>query len=1159
MVKRALWWALLGAPGALWASDVVLKLPAGELAGTVDAAWMKSVQRTDYGSFSLLRVPAETYAAQAGRWSGAEVLRDFDQISVGGVRFDPLQMDAADWRRPAKTAGGSGLHLVQLRALPTESDLATLRSSGLRVLQYYPNNAYLVWGDEAAATRARGMPTVRWSGGFSPDWKLSPSLKGRLGKIDNVTVLIHDEGSLSNVLAQIEGIGGRVLQVFKAQPDGALMNAIVSIDAGQLALVNDLPQVLWTEYASPRAEFDDEMSSQIVAGNYNAAGQVTGTGYIPFITNLGLSGQGVTFAISDTGIDYDQPEFAGRIVGGHDYAGCTSAAGRPGDDKSTGGHGTHVAGIVGGAGVVAGGVDANGYHYGIGIAPQVNLVALNPICGGAGTAWPPAGGWQELSRRALLLGAMGSNNSWFTGASGAQGYSAAARTHDFMIRDGDFDTPTTNQPFLMVFSAGNAGSAASTITEPKEAKNIISTGNSLNQRQGSINAMAGSSSRGPALDGRVLPTVTAPGSQIASTRRVAGASQCGTAIGTGAAANYAFCTGTSMASPQVAGLAVLLTQWWRQQNAGATPSPAMLKALLTNGAVDMSGPGPIPNNDEGWGRIHLPGSLATGRQRAYIDQSERLDNIGQVFERTYGVPDSGQGVRITLAWTDAPGAAGANPALVNNLDLEVVAGGQTYRGNVFTNGQSATGGSADNRNNLESVYLPAGVGAVTVRVIATALPGDGVPNSGDATDQDFALVCTNCALEPSFSVSMPSTEAAMCAGASMQREIALGQILGFASPVTMSASGLPAPGVVSFTPNPVTALPGTTMMSVNTTGVAAGNYALTAIGTSGSLTRSSSFPLFLATAPAVAATLTAPANNASNVAIAPTFTWAAAAQAYDYQVQVASDAGFTNIVAQTTTRDTSWTPTQPLNSGSSYFWRVIARNPCPLGVTPELFADGFEPAVSGGGSQAVSSVQSFATQSLPGDCPVGATVTSHYNEGFEAAGLPSGWSQVAGGSGTNSWAVTTAFPQTGTRALQGLTPASVSDQRVQSAEITIPTISGGTQSALLTFWQRQNMERRTAGGCWDGGVIELCNAGGTCTAVTALNLPYDGALTTPNPAAPTPAWCGDPRPYGRTAVNVSSFIGQTLRIRFRVTSDDSVNRPEGWNIDNLEVKSCNAP
>ena len=92
--------------------------------------------------------------------------------------------------------------------------------------------------------------------------------------------------------------------------------------------------------------------------------------------------------------------------------------------------GTHVAGILAGAGVVAGAVDADGYHHGIGVAPKVALVALNPICG-SGDSWPPAGGWQDLSRQALLLGASGSNNSWNSGEPG-QGYPASARTHDFI-------------------------------------------------------------------------------------------------------------------------------------------------------------------------------------------------------------------------------------------------------------------------------------------------------------------------------------------------------------------------------------------------------------------------------------------------------------------------------------------------------------------------------------------------------------------------------------------------------------------------------------------------------------------------------------------------------------------------------------------------------
>ena len=73
---------------------------------------------------------------------------------------------------------------------------------------------------------------------------------------------------------------------------------------------------------------------------------------------------------------------------------------------------------------------------------------------------------------------------------------------------------------------------------------------------------------------------------------------------------------------------------------------------------------------------------------------------------------------MTLAWTDPPGPTTGN-AFVNDLDLEVHAGGHTYQGNVFAGGQSVTGGSADPRNNVENVFLPAGLsGAFTVDVTA---------------------------------------------------------------------------------------------------------------------------------------------------------------------------------------------------------------------------------------------------------------------------------------------------------------------------------------------------------------------------------------------------------------------------------------------------------
>ena len=100
-------------------------------------------------------------------------------------------------------------------------------------------------------------------------------------------------------------------------------------------------------------------------------------------------------------------------------------------------------------------------------------------------------------------------------------------------------------------------------------------------------------------------------------------------------------------------------------------------------------------------------------------------------------------MRVSLVWTDAPGAPFAD-AYVNDLDLVVEVNGDTYRGNVFVGGVSQPGGAADPRNNVESVFLPAGLsGPITIRVTATVIAGDGVPNNADASDQDFALVAYN--------------------------------------------------------------------------------------------------------------------------------------------------------------------------------------------------------------------------------------------------------------------------------------------------------------------------------------------------------------------------------------------------------------------------------
>lgn len=858
------------------------------------------------------------------------------RLSFGSVNLDPTR----DLPVAASAQTGPGWRLIQYDQRPTQRDRDALTAQGLRVVQYYPDNAYLVWGDAAALQRSAQSPAVRWHGDFRPEWKRSPDLNGRAGTIDNVQVLVYNDGQLDRVLTPIQRLGAVVQSAAPAQPDGVLWQLIVRVDASRLGHIQDLADVIWLEYSGPQPQLDDEASSQIVAGNYVPPGALAGPGYLPFLDSLGLTGAGVRFAVTDSGVDYAHPELGPRIVDGYDFPGCESASGLPGDDRVTGGHGTHVAGILAGAGVISGALDGTGYHHGIGVAPEVAIVALNPVCGSI-AQWPPANGWQDLSQRALTRGAIGSNNSWNTGESYGLGYQATARAHDFIVRDGDFDA-AGNQGFVLVFSAGNAGPGPNTITAPKEAKNLIVVGNALSARPAPlIDHIAPTSSRGPTLDGRIVPTIVAPGDSIASTRRIGGANFCGIPISeTGANQDFAYCSGTSMATPHAAGLAVLLTQAWREAHDGATPSPAMLKALLVNGAIDMAGPPPVPNTAEGWGRVHLTRSLGSGRSRVVIDQTELLDDADDEYVANLIVDTPGEPVRVTLAWTDAPGAPGANPALVNDLDLEVVVGQRLYRGNVFEDGRSITGGIADSLNNLENVYLPnSSQRSLSVRVRARALPGDGVPAVGDDTDQDFALVCSNCSAEPDFTLSLESAAFAVCAGRPLEIGVDFTPLLDFTDPVDLNIVGWPAPGGALFDANPMTTLPGRSTLHLDSSGLLPDTYGLFLNAASPGRNHAAQFTVAVSTMPPTAPSLIQPAAGASQVALTPMLQWAAVAQAESYRVDIATDLAFTQIVASTDTTLDRWTPGQPLQANTRYYWRVQARNTCSA---PELLADGFE-------------------------------------------------------------------------------------------------------------------------------------------------------------------------------------------------------------------------
>ncbi len=1099
---------------------------------TLDGLGISPATDVNYGSFRWLRVSdleLQTLVRSGVKFTS---VADADTVRVIGYSFDPIA--EGEPVLPANLRANPdrrGLRLVQLTAPITDEWISELDQLGLTLLQYYPHNTYLVWSGPDVLAAAEDLPFVRWHGLFHPAYKVNPDLDGLAGVIQNVDVMFYNDGDIDRTLESLEKYGAVVLRYHPSQPDQRFFNAIVELDADSVAGIAQVSTVLWAGYASPVPVLDDEMSDQIMADNH--PGGVPQLGYNAYLGTLGYDGTGIIWAPVDTGVDYDHPDLFPSIVGGYSFP--SACVGYPaGSDCSGGGHGTHVSGIIGGTAVGdAGGpyTDPAGFLYGLGVAPGYSIYAMNSL---SGPAWPPAGGWQEHSKRAVLGSAIGGNNSWTTGEGTNHGYQASERTHDLMVRDGNFDTAAVAEPFIEVFSAGNSGPSASSLTSPKEGKNLIVTAASVNYRVGNIESIASFSSRGPAVDGRWVPTIAAPGEQIASTRNDEGGS-CGTAI-SGTNTLYSFCSGTSMAAPHTSGAIVLATEWWRTFNAGADPSPAMAKALLVNSADDM-GTADIPNIHEGWGRINVNTLIDPPVIRLYRDQDQILSVTGEQVVISFGVPDPGQPLKVSLAWTDAPGAVGANPALVNNLDLTVETNGSTYAGNVFSGGWSTTGGSADAINNLENVFVQSPGGSATITIDATAIVGDGVPYNADTTDQDFALVCSNCSLFPDFTINVTPRSQAICAPTDAVYTVDIGSILSYNDPVTLSASGQPAGTTVGFSTNPVIPAGLSTMTIGNTGAAAAGNFTVEVTGTAPTSTHMFNVDLAVSTSIPGVTALSAPANGAANQSARPTFVWAAASQAGSYRIQVATDAAFSNLaIDEPGITDTEFTPAADLMTNTAYWWRVGATNACGVGSW--------------------SAVWSFTTLAVPGDCGIGTSPVIHFIDDLESGAA--GW--TSGGSG-NTWALGSGVtgPHSGANVFHANDASTISDQVLMTPSIVLPADPSHT-AINLQFWNYQEMED-SSGGCYDGGILEITTDGGSnwtyLPTAQMMTDPYDGAIDGgfSNPLIGFDAWCGDPQAWLRSVVDLDAYAGQTVQFRFRLGTDSSVSHP-GWDIDDVWVQSC---
>lgn len=498
--------------------------------------------------------------------------------------------------------------------------------------------------------------------------------------------------------------------------------------------------------------------------------------------NIGtLTGKDQIIAMIDTGIDhascffYDPALPKGPVITPYDrtvtptatvgtHRKIASYVKYGGDEVDTVGHGTHIAGSIAGQALAEGGT----MNLHNGMAPDAKLAIFDAESGGKFTIPRPLD--QYLFPYATAVGAYIHNNAW---GNTNPAYDSAAQEFDKY----QFDNPN----FLAIVAAGNAGKGATvntgTLTSPATSKNSLVVGatttsreawkgqfceNGINQNPQlctlmatiTPNSVTDFSSRGPTQDGRIKPDIVAPGNYIASARN-------GQQIGQSCTAplNVALRSrgGTSMSTGITSGNAAIVRQYFTdgyypsgRPNAATkrTPSAALIKAVMIDGAnpaATILNEGTPTRNDAGFGRLVLTDGMplfsrtytllvksATGD--ATKDSFFTSSSLNpQKFEFCATVPVATD-LKVTLVWTDAPAQVNAASALINDLDLTLDSPGMTTK---IGNG----GATADNKNNVEQIVIPATQITKKTTFVATVTPAS-IRQYNAQGQQPYALVVT---------------------------------------------------------------------------------------------------------------------------------------------------------------------------------------------------------------------------------------------------------------------------------------------------------------------------------------------------------------------------------------------------------------------------------
>ncbi|KAK7178176.1 hypothetical protein PSPO01_15779 [Paraphaeosphaeria sporulosa] len=468
---------------------------------------------------------------------------------------------------------------------------------------------------------------------------------------------------------------------------------------------------------------------------------------------LPYEGAGQTIAIADTGLDNGDIKniniaFRGRIK---ELISINRVQGKRTDDVH--GHGTHVCGSAVGAMIPSAAI----YKNVQGIAPKASLVMQSLYYSSEDPIRVPTGSklrdlFLDPYRR---LDARIHSNSWsaeFDITKGQQAYDAGeCKLVDDLVRD--------NPELLIIIAAGNDGGLTdgATITGISACKNVLTVGATESYRpsfhgkplktklsENDPSEISWYSSRGPTAELRIKPDVLAPGTPILSNKsHVMPQKLPANGMEPSDDPQYCFRSGTSMATPLVAGCAAVLREYLKASGMDSPPA-ALMKALLINGAYSVHH---AHNAKEGFGIVNIANSLVTkdGEDGAwrigrtftdtkqddpiYVDIPQTVEpssadinnetHYTEVVGSLRVTPPSRKGVtlKVTMVYTDRGGAQ-----LQNHLNLQVIASDGSFR-----NGNRGSSRLTDRNNNVEQVIckgITPGKAKINVTCVQLSLKDD---------------------------------------------------------------------------------------------------------------------------------------------------------------------------------------------------------------------------------------------------------------------------------------------------------------------------------------------------------------------------------------------------------------------------------------------------